>query len=329
MKIWLTDQREEDPKSYLLPASSTANSNFLRLRRFPVPSEMGSGVMKEVALRPGFNLFLMDYELSSPFTMHSDSWPSGFSFTFFISGKISYRHTSFDHRVDLATGQNRMAFQPDHQGFGMLFPGEPIKVVTVSMSRSSFLEMLGGDLTDVPESFRNAAYERRPKGVYAINSNTANMQMALHRLARVTPSSMADKIMVEGLALDLIAGQLKAFGPDGIKQKSITQKEKDQIAEAREILLADMTDPPQLIGLARTVGLSANRLSEGFKALYGSTPFAYLKDMRLERARLLLLDTGLNVSEVAFAVGYNSLSHFSRSFSHKFGIQPGRFKSDH
>jgi AraC-like DNA-binding protein len=89
-----------------------------------------------------------------------------------------------------------------------------------------------------------------------------------------------------------------------------------------------MEKPPHLVELARRVGLSGNRLSQGFQEIYGHTPFAYLREMRLNRARRLFLETGMNVTEVAFSVGYNSLSHFSKSFSRQFGIHPCLFRKN-
>jgi transcriptional regulator GlxA family with amidase domain len=50
----------------------------------------------------------------------------------------------------------------------------------------------------------------------------------------------------------------------------------------------------------------------------------YQKDLRLISARAMLVDAGRSVSEAAFAVGYESPTHFSRDFSRKFGNPPSK-----
>jgi AraC family transcriptional regulator, transcriptional activator of the genes for pyochelin and ferripyochelin receptors len=59
--------------------------------------------------------------------------------------------------------------------------------------------------------------------------------------------------------------------------------------------------------------------------MYGTSVFGYLRKLRLEEARRLLENGGMNVTEAAFAVGYNSLSSFSRAFSAQFGATPMHF----
>ena len=59
--------------------------------------------------------------------------------------------------------------------------------------------------------------------------------------------------------------------------------------------------------------------------MYGATVFGYLRKMRLEEARRLLEKGDMNVTEAALAVGYNSISSFSRAFSAHFGSKPLSF----
>jgi AraC-like DNA-binding protein len=68
--------------------------------------------------------------------------------------------------------------------------------------------------------------------------------------------------------------------------------------------------------------MSASVLKTSFHEVFGVTVFAYLRNLRLERAREMLLDQGVSVKEVSWAVGYASLSHFARAFRQRFGVSP-------
>jgi AraC-like DNA-binding protein len=55
------------------------------------------------------------------------------------------------------------------------------------------------------------------------------------------------------------------------------------------------------------------------------SPYQFVKDTRLERARELLLDRRLRVSDVSVAVGYASMSHFTKEFRARFGTTPREY----
>ncbi|MCL4421719.1 MAG: AraC family transcriptional regulator [Actinobacteria bacterium] len=74
--------------------------------------------------------------------------------------------------------------------------------------------------------------------------------------------------------------------------------------------------------VAEAVHMSESAFAHLFKQATGISPYQFLKQMRLERARDLLLDEEYSVSEAAFDVGYTSLSHFISEFKRYFGETP-------
>ena len=79
--------------------------------------------------------------------------------------------------------------------------------------------------------------------------------------------------------------------------------------------------------LAREVGISQAALYMHFKRITRTTPIQFQKDLRLLEAKRLLLQESDSISEVAFEVGYESLSQFSREYSRKFGTSPSNERS--
>ncbi|MDD5198957.1 MAG: AraC family transcriptional regulator [Terrimicrobiaceae bacterium] len=97
---------------------------------------------------------------------------------------------------------------------------------------------------------------------------------------------------------------------------------RERAARAREILLADIENPPSLSDLGRRVGCSPFYLSRIFRQETGLTLTAFLRRARLDRAAELLRSGEANVTEAAMTVGYSSLSHFSKAFAEAFGCCP-------
>lgn len=68
-------------------------------------------------------------------------------------------------------------------------------------------------------------------------------------------------------------------------------------------------------------------ISKSFKSVTGDTPIRYLINIRLDKAREILQeDSGANIAQVAAAVGYDDVYHFSKSFKKRFGVSPSKVK---
>ncbi|XDD44756.1 helix-turn-helix domain-containing protein (plasmid) [Leptospira sp. WS60.C2] len=96
----------------------------------------------------------------------------------------------------------------------------------------------------------------------------------------------------------------------------------DRIIKAREILISDLENPPNISDLAKKVSLNTSKLKAGFKEIYKDTIYGYLNNYRLDITYNYILKDGLNVTEAATLIGYSSLSKFSIAFKKKYGINP-------
>ena len=78
--------------------------------------------------------------------------------------------------------------------------------------------------------------------------------------------------------------------------------------------------------LAAAASMGRTAFARAFKAGYGRSPMAYLRETRLRHAAALLQQDDLTVDEIAQRCGYASRSQFSRSFSAQFGLSPSAFR---
>lgn len=79
--------------------------------------------------------------------------------------------------------------------------------------------------------------------------------------------------------------------------------------------------------LARVSGVSEAHFARSFKDAFGVPPHRYLLTRRIERAKALLRDTDLPVTDIAFQTGWNSLGTFGRTFRDITGESPGELRS--
>ena len=98
------------------------------------------------------------------------------------------------------------------------------------------------------------------------------------------------------------------------------------IKKVLEIIEQHMDDEKFSIEeLSRGVGYSNMHLYRKIKALSGQTPSQFLRTIRLKRAAALLINDNDNVTQIAFSVGFSSLSYFNKCFKQQFGLTPSKF----
>jgi AraC-like DNA-binding protein len=91
-------------------------------------------------------------------------------------------------------------------------------------------------------------------------------------------------------------------------------------------LSEELLDPPSLAEVAAEFDLSRFQLLRAFQAEVGMTPYAWLAQYRVNRARGLLV-AGRRPAEVAALVGFADQAHLTRWFRRVVGVTPGRFRN--
>jgi AraC-like DNA-binding protein len=142
----------------------------------------------------------------------------------------------------------------------------------------------------------------------------------LARLVRLfdTPSEIA--VLAPLLQRELFFRLLA--GPVGDDLREFARGHDTAVASAVAWLDARYAEPFSAELLAARVHLSVSALYARFKERLGVTPLQYQKRLRLEAARRLLFAGGVDVSSVAYRVGYASVPHFSRDYRRAFVTSP-------
>ena len=81
--------------------------------------------------------------------------------------------------------------------------------------------------------------------------------------------------------------------------------------------------------LAQEIGISRTHLYRSMKEITGLNPSDFVRTIRLRQAAELLKDKNLNITQVAYSVGFSSQTHFSSAFKKQYGISPTKYKEKH
>jgi signal transduction histidine kinase/AraC-like DNA-binding protein len=109
-------------------------------------------------------------------------------------------------------------------------------------------------------------------------------------------------------------------------EASVTSSDEALLEQLREAVEAEMSDEGFTVDrLAERIGMSRGHLHRRLRDLLGETPTDLIRRIRLERAMQLLAGRAGSVSEVAYGVGFKSVSHFSKCFREHAGVTPSQY----
>jgi len=100
-----------------------------------------------------------------------------------------------------------------------------------------------------------------------------------------------------------------------------------RVAQAIVAMERHLERPLSVAELARRVNLSVSRFAHLFHTELGRSPARYLRELRLDRARVLVEESTLSIKEIRAAVGINDPSHFARDFARRHGASPRKIRA--
>lgn len=100
-----------------------------------------------------------------------------------------------------------------------------------------------------------------------------------------------------------------------------------KLLKALELMGEHIETPLSASELAKALSVSMRQLERLFLQHLNSSPSHYYLQLRLERARCLLADSGLSIAEIALACGFSSTAHFSRRYRECYGITASQYRS--
>ena len=124
--------------------------------------------------------------------------------------------------------------------------------------------------------------------------------------------------------LEIFGQHLSAFANELLIRKS--GEESPLVTRAKRLIADRSEDELSLDDMAKALNVSTFYFCKQFKKATGLTFTEYLSRTRVEKARNLLLNPNLRVSEIAFACGFGSLGHFNRIFRKVAGTSPTEYR---
>jgi AraC-like DNA-binding protein len=202
-------------------------------------------------------------------------------------------------------------------------PSAREKMVVVSVRPDFLVEQFVASVADMPPQLQ--AYVANPNGKlnYCQLPLSAQMFDIATKLINNPFHGPLGLVYTEALTLELLCAAVGSFG--GLSAgpaQEYTDRELRCLQAARQILMRQLSSPPTIQKLARSVGMGETALTGGFKAVYGETVFDFSLRCRMQHALSLLRDQHWSVEKASEAVGYSHSTSFATAFRRHFGLRP-------
>jgi AraC-like DNA-binding protein len=145
---------------------------------------------------------------------------------------------------------------------------------------------------------------------------------AVTRLARLLDIPKDIPVLAPLIMKEIIYRVLQGEYGGMLKQIAIEGSSANQISDVIEHIMNNYEKSFKIEELAEIANMSVSSFHRHFKEVTAMSPIQFQKQLRLQEARHLLLSESADAADVAFRVGYESPSQFSREYSRMFGLPP-------
>lgn len=249
---------------------------------------------------------------------------STIDFSFMMQGGITSDFNELKKELVLTESQHNFKFSPGKDIKHKMVKGEQMNVFQVSLEKGFFSSMIGHEDKWSENLLRKLEKQEPFFGGKSSHSVTPLMRHLIQSLKSVQDQGSIGNLRRQSLLFELLAIQLEQVKQLDTKSEAsvFSVHDQEKLHALRLYVEQHFLDDLSLNGLSRISTLNEFKLKKGFKALFNTSVFEYIKQLRMEHASRLIRDDRKTIEEVAAILGYEYANHFSAAFKKHYGSSP-------
>jgi AraC-like DNA-binding protein len=198
-------------------------------------------------------------------------------------------------------------------------PEKPLMGLYIDIDMGQLHDLIGR--VDLHSKMNGIGEKTLPRAIGPASMDEA-MADAVLRLLKALHSETEAQILGPGLVREILYRVLCGSQAPVLYSLAMYSGTFSQIAKALKIIQSEYAKKIDVEQLAKTVHMSSSAFHRAFKEITLDSPMQYLKKIRLTKAKALMVQENMKAYSVAYSVGYESPSQFSREFKRYFGQSP-------
>jgi AraC-like DNA-binding protein len=178
-------------------------------------------------------------------------------------------------------------------------------------------------------AFRSRDGQARPAPKACVSALDTDLLGVVLRFLRAVKTTGDRRVLAPLYLQELVYRVLQREQYARLLTLAAAESASNPVSAVLEYVRAHLSEPLTVADMADLVRLSPSAFAHLFRDVTGRSPYQFVKEMRLDRARELLVDGNLTVARISKEVGYASVSHFISEFRGRFGVTPRAYYDAH
>jgi AraC-like DNA-binding protein len=289
--------------------------------RYTLPAETGEGSFELFHATEGFQVWITNAQTRQDIDMSYAQDENAYIGMAYIETDHARDNTHKERASSIQSWRMTRSLPSDGVSYGVCRADTALHAVNILFFQAFFQYCSGDhnanryfDVLKTIQSFDEQAFMHE---LYPI----------LAEILHCSYQETARKLFVKSKVYD-IAAHLIALCDSEAAQPIVKLGKFDieQIRTIPALLKMRMGDPPSIAGLARMVALNEYKLKAGFKKIYNTTIYEYLRQIRAEKA-IDLMKEDIPLEQIAERIGYKSTRGFSQAFAKCIGVTPAQWRN--
>ncbi|WBL24231.1 helix-turn-helix transcriptional regulator [Zunongwangia sp. HGR-M22] len=315
-------------KNFHSPIENYAGNNR-RVFKKNLPAEEGKGKIIGVALDRDISFVFLEGELSRTITLELEfNHQNSLQFVYNLGHPFLYQFSNdsewvifeqFQHAITMTSSRliSKISLKS-----GILY-----NFYLINIPKKQFLENRTYNVTSLEDSLQLIFKEIPSQQKLHLGHYNLKIADIFKEINDLSTLNFLDYLKLELNIHELIFLHLQQYNKDfNYRLKLIHPTDVKQVKKAAEYIHKNIEKVSRIDWISREVGLNRNKLQQGFQELYGQSVNGYIRSAKMNKARVLLGENHLSLSQISHEIGIASPSYFSRLFKEFYQITPSEYR---
>ena len=246
---------------------------------------------------------------------------------FLLQGNSSMLNLDTRQKLDIAPNQHNIFYTDHFRGVANHVGKQGLLFLEINLIPTFFAQYLPDSNPAFYDFLKKMSLKENTHLKQDNYTITPQMHFVIREILHCKRQGIFKKMFLEAKVLELLMLQLEQMSVENSARFSISADQKEKMYAVRDFLIQNLENHTTLANLAKQVGTNEFILKKGFKEVFGTTVFGYWNELKMEKAKHMLLHEDVPVNVVSEKIGYKNPQHFTTAFKKRFGIVPSQLKN--
>lgn len=292
--------------------------------RIKLPKESAFIKSEAINVNSGIKIYKNDFKIYKDSVANYESDFSGITINICFNANHFYISELSDFRINPLANHTIVNYITKDKGQIFYKKDSEIKNIMIYLE-PKFLKEFFRNNEKAKQSIKSIEKQKFCQSIKVKKTDLKTKVCALE-IYNCLCSSAYDVLFVQGKVLEILSYELIDLFENNKDKKEQNVKfssyDIKALYKAKEILSSNLKESPSISELSKMIKLNEFKLKYGFKNFFDTTPRNFLIENRMIKAKKLLENSELNISEVAYEVGYKQAHNLSTAFVKYYGVKP-------